>query len=324
MALDDASAELLRQRHSSGARPLHELTAAEARDQSAAVRGHQAPGPELARVEEARVQAAGGSFPVRILIPAESPRGVIVYYHGGGWVLGSVDDSDALGRHLAQRTGCAVVLVGYRLAPEYRYPTAVEDSVAALHWTATRLADIAGAQVPLIVAGDSAGGNLAAVVARRARNSDGPAIAMQVLIYPVTDCDFSATSYVDPANQLLLTAESMAWCWDHYAPEPEARLHPDASPLRAPDLSMLPPAVVITAEHDVLRDEGELYATRLMKAGVPVLQRRFDGQMHGFFSMVGILPASDDAINFVADAIRHHTGDQNTATARSDHWSKAG
>jgi acetyl esterase len=322
MALDDASAALLRQRQSSGARPLNEMTAAEARETTAAMRGQQAPGPGLARVEDARVQAAGGSFPVRILIPAENPPAVIVYYHGGGWVLGSIDDSDALGRHLAERTGCAVVLVGYRLAPEYRYPTAVEDSVAALDWTAVRLSDIAGAQVPLVVAGDSAGGNLAAVVARRARDSGGPPIALQVLVYPVTDCDFSATSYTDPANQLLLTAESMAWCWDHYAPDPDARLHPDASPLRAPDLSMLPPAVVITAEHDVLRDEGELYATRLMKAGTPLLHRRFDGQMHGFFTMVGILAASDYAISYVADAIRQHTGHDRGPTAQSLHSSR--
>ena len=137
------------------------------------------------------------------------------------------------------------------------------------------------------MAGASAGGNLAAVVARRAAHAGGPQIALQVLIYPVTDCDLSALSYTDPDNQLLLTAESMEWFWDHYAPEVAARAHPDASPLRAPVLLGLPPAIVITAEHDVLRDEGELYATQLMKAQVPVRFRRFDGQMHGFFTMVG-------------------------------------
>jgi acetyl esterase len=306
MALDDASAALLRQRRDNGAQPLHQMTATQAREMTAAMRGQQAPGPEMVHVRDARVKTAGGSVRVRVLSPAENPAGVIVYYHGGGWVLGSIEESDALGRHLAQTTGCAVVLVGYRLAPEYRYPTAVEDSVTALHWTAKHLTEIAGGPAPLIVAGDSAGGNLAAVVAQRARNDGGPPIAMQVLIYPVTDCDFAATSYADPANQLLMTTESMVWCWDHYAPEPAARLHPDASPLRAPDLSRLPPAVVITAEHDVLRDEGELYATRLMKAGVPVLHRRFDGQLHGFFTMVGILPASRDAISFVSAAVRQH------------------
>jgi acetyl esterase len=309
MALDEATAALLAQLAGTGTKPMHELTLAEARGLAAALRGQAPPGPEMARVQNARARAAGGVIPVRVLVPGERPRGVIVYYHGGGWVLGGIDDADLLGRELAQRTGCAVVLAGYRLAPEYRYPTAVEDSVAAVRWTADHVIEIAGAPVPLIVAGDSAGGNLAAVVALRARLA-GPAIAAQVLVYPVTDADFSTTSYQDPANDLLLTRESMAWFWDHYAPDPAARLHPDASPLRAPNLSGLPPAIVVTAEHDVLRDEGELYATRLLKAGVPVTLRRFAGQMHGFFTMTGVLPGSADALEFVAATLDQQLGDQ--------------
>jgi acetyl esterase len=307
MALDEATVTLLAQRAGTGAGPLHELTPAQARGLAAALRGRAGPGPDMARVQDARVRAAGGSFPVRVLHPGEQPRGVIVYYHGGGWVLGGIDDTDRLGRELARRTGCAVVLAGYRLAPEYRYPTAVQDSQAALQWAADHLRDIAGAPVPLIVAGDSAGGNLAAVVARRARFT-GPPIALQVLVCPVTDCDFATTSYADPASQLLVSRDTMIWFWDHYAPETAARLHPDASPLRAPDLGGLPPAVVITAEHDVLRDEGELYATRLLKAGVPVRHRRFEGQMHGFFPMTGVLPGSSDALDFVAGALDQQLG----------------
>jgi acetyl esterase len=302
MALDEATAALLAQIASTGAKPMHEMTPAEARGVMAAMRGQSPPGPEMARVQNARVRAAGGVVPVRVLVPADRPRGVIVYYHGGGWVIGGIEDSDLLGRELARATGCAVVLAGYRLAPEYRYPTAVEDSVAALRWTADHLVDIAGARVPLIVAGDSAGGNLAAVVARRA-SAGGPDLAAPILVSPVTDADFATTSYQDPANDLLLTRASMAWFWDHYAPEAAARLHPDASPLRAAYLSGLPPAIVVTAEHDVLRDEGELYATRLLKAGVPVVHRRFAGQMHGFFTLTGILPGSADAIEFVAAAL---------------------
>jgi acetyl esterase len=308
MALDQASVAWLEQARSSGFPPVYELTPAQARENSAALRRQRqpGPGPELARAEDATVPVSGGSVPVRVLVPPGQPRAVIVYYHGGGWVLGSVDESDLLGRTLAERTGCAVVLVGYRLAPEYRYPTAVDDSQAALDWAVAHLTDIAGAPVPVVVAGDSAGGNLAAVLARRARNQGGPPISLQVLVYPVTDCDLSTTSYTDPANQLILSAQSMAWFWDHYAPEPAARMHPDASPLRAPDVSHLPPAVIITAEHDVLRDEGELYATRLVKAGVPVVFRRFDGQMHGFFTQVGILTATDEAIDFIAAAVKDH------------------
>jgi acetyl esterase len=308
MALDQATAALLEEMAASGLKPLHELTPAEARDRMAALRGEEAPGPEMTSVRDTRVRASGGFVPVRVLTPGARPRGVIVYYHGGGWVIGSLADYDKLGRLLARRTGCTVILVDYRLAPEYRYPTAVDDSWAVLRWSDEHRADLAGAGAPLIVAGDSAGGNLSAIMAQRARAAGGPAIALQVLVYPVTDCDLESTSYRDPANQLMLSRQSMVWFWDHYVPDPEARLHPDASPLRNPDLLRLPPAVVLTAEHDVLRDEGELYATRLMKAGVPVRHRRFAGQMHGFFTRVGLLPGAAEALDYVTAAIGEHLG----------------
>jgi acetyl esterase len=314
MALDQATAALLEEMAASGLKPLHELTPAEARDRMAALRGEEAPGPEMASVRDTRVRASGGFVPVRVLSPGARPRGVIVYYHGGGWVIGSLADYDKLGRLLARRTGCTVILVDYRLAPEYRYPTAVDDSWAVLRWSDEHRADLAGAGAPLIVAGDSAGGNLSAIMAQRARAADGPAIALQVLVYPVTDCDLESTSYRDPANQLMLSRQSMVWFWDHYVPDPEARLHPDASPLRNPDLLRLPPAVILTAEHDVLRDEGELYATRLMKAGVPVRHRRFAGQMHGFFTRVDLLPGAADALDYVTAAIVEHlAGEPETA-----------
>ena len=308
MALDQATTALLEQLAASGGRPLHELTPAEARGVMAAMRGEQAPGPDMASVRDTRVRASGGFVPVRVLVPVARPRGVIVYYHGGGWVIGGLADFDKLGRLLAQRTGCAVLLVDYRLAPEYRFPTAVDDAWAALRWADEHRAELTGAgkrraEAPLIVAGDSAGGNLSAIMALRARAAGGPPVALQVLVYPVTDCDLESTSYRDPANQLMLSRESMTWFWDHYAPDPEARLHPDASPLRSASFAGLPPAVILTAEHDVLRDEGELYATRLVKAGVPVRHRRFAGQMHGFFTMVDALPGAVAGLDYVAAAI---------------------
>lgn len=309
MALDQATTALLEQMAASGLGPLHELTPAEARGRMAALRGEAPPGPGMASVRDTRVRVSGGFVPVRILTPVAGPRGVIVYYHGGGWVIGGLADYDKVGRLLAQRTGCTVVLVDYRLAPEYRFPTAVDDSWAALRWADSRRGELtgtAGTGMPLIVAGDSAGGNLSAIMTQRARAVGGPAIALQVLIYPVTDCDLESTSYRDPANQLMLSRESMVWFWDHYAPDPEARLHADASPLRATNFAGLPPAVVLTAEHDVLRDEGELYATRLLKAGVPVRQRRFAGQMHGFFTMTDVLPGAGEALDYVAAAIGEH------------------
>jgi acetyl esterase len=260
-------------------------------------------GPEMAAVRDTRVRVSGGYASVRVLVPNDRPRAVIVYYHGGGWVLGGIDDCDALGRRLARRSGSVVILVDYRLAPEYRFPTAVDDAWAALGWAAAHVTELAGEPVPLIVAGDSAGGNLAAVMARRAVAAGGPPVALQVLAYPVTDCDLETTSYTDPANQLMLTRETMAWFWDHYAPDPAARPHPDASPMRMRNFLGLPPAVILTAEHDVLRDEGELYATQLMKANVPVLHQRFAGQMHGFFTMAGLLPGADAAMDFVIEGI---------------------
>jgi acetyl esterase len=324
MALDQATAALLEEMAASGLKPLHELTPAEARDRMAALRGEEAPGPEMASVRDTRVRASGGFVPVRVLTPGARPRGVIVYYHGGGWVIGSLADYDKLGRLLAQRTGCTVILVDYRLAPEYRYPTAVDDSWAVLRWSDEHRADLAGTGAPLIVAGDSAGGNLSAIMAQRARAAGGPAIALQVLVYPVTDCDLESTSYRDPANQLMLSRQSMVWFWDHYAPDPEARLHPDASPLRNPDLLRLPPAVVLTAEHDVLRDEGELYATRLMKAGVPVRHRRFAGQMHGFFTQVDLLPGAADALDYVTAAVGEHLASAPETAARAHQSGAAG
>jgi acetyl esterase/lipase len=306
MALDQATTALLEQLAASGVKPYQELTLAEARGRMAALRGDAPPGPDMVSVRDTRVRTSGGFVPVRILTPVPQPRGVIVYYHGGGWVVGGLADFDKLGRLLAQRTRCTVVLADYRLAPEYRFPTAVDDSWAALRWAEEHRAELAGDPVPLIVAGDSAGGNLTAVMTQRARDAGRPAIALQVLVYPVTDCDLESTSYRDPANQLLLSRESMVWFWDQYAPDPEARLHPDAAPLRNANFAGLPPAVILTAEHDVLRDEGELYATRLLKAGVPVRHRRFPGQMHGFFTHVDLLPGAADGMDYVAAAIDEH------------------
>jgi acetyl esterase len=303
MALDEATTQLLSQMAEGGAKPLHEMTVEEARALAGSLNEAYGPGPEMRKVEQGRVLVSGGVVPIRWLVPNDRPRGVIVYYHGGGWVIGGIDDVDALGRHLAARTGCVVALVDYRLAPEYRFPTAVDDAWAALRWVDQHREDLAGARVPLIVAGDSAGGNLAAVMAQRAKAADGPPIALQVLVYPVTDSDFTTTSYLSAENQLLLTRDAMIWFWDHYAPDELVRIHPDASPLRNPELSFLPPAVILTAEHDVLRDEGEVYATVLLKAGVPVQHRRFEGQMHGFFPMVNLLPGSATGIEYVVERI---------------------
>ncbi len=303
MTLDAESTALLSQMTETGVKPFAEMTPQEARTFTESMRPQPSVEPEMAQQIDRRVPVTGGAVPIRVLIPRGTPRGMIVYYHGGGWLLGTIADYELLGRRLAHRTNCAVTLVGYRLAPEYRFPTAVDDSYASLVWVDSHLDELVADRTPIIVAGDSAGGNLAAVMALKARDLKGPAIAMQVLVYPVTDCDFETTSYRDPANALVLNRDAMIWFWDHYAPDPEGRMHPDACPLRAPNTSREPPALVRTAEHDPLRDEGELYATRMLKDRVPVEHKRFEGQMHGFLSMFDVLPASEVGIGYIADAV---------------------
>jgi acetyl esterase len=303
MAVDVATAAFLKQMAENGGKPLHEGTPEEARALGPALAASYGPAPEMARVEEHSIAVAGGEIALRVLVPIEPPRGIFVYYHGGGWVIGSIDEYETMARKLAERTSCAIVLVEYRLAPEHRYPTAVDDSYAALEWAGEHVQEIAGREVPLIIGGDSAGGNIAAVMALRARDRGGPRIALQVLIYPVTDADFDRPSYTDPDNQLLLNRDGMIWFWDHYLPDASRRTEPDASPLHAADLAGLPPAVVLTAEHDPLRDEGEAYAERLSEAGVAVDFKRHDGQMHAFFSLL-MLPGGERGFQQVVKAIR--------------------
>jgi acetyl esterase len=307
MALDEATSKLLAEMAASGMKPLHEMTLEEARGVGPVLREMYGPGPEVARVSEASIPTRdGATIGARVIVPHDNPRAVIAYLHGGGWVLGTLDEFDTLARQMAQRTGAAVVLVDYRLAPEFRYPTAAEDAWTGVTWVAEHLEEIAGARVPLIVAGDSAGGNLAAIVAQRAKADGGPEIALQVLVYPVTDADVDNASYSNPDNQLMLTREAMIRFWNHYAPDPSVRANVDATPLHAEDLAGLPPALVITAEYDVLRDEGEAYAERLRAAGVPVEHRRFPGQMHGFFMMVNVLPGAAAGLEHVGAYIDRH------------------
>jgi acetyl esterase len=282
--------------------PLTEMTPAEARAMQAALADLYGPGPALASVGDHEIRVADGEhIRVRSMIPDGSVNGLVVYLHGGGWVMGGIDEIDTLARELATRSHAALLLVEYRLAPEYRYPVALDDAWAALRWGADHVEELVGRRVPLIVAGDSAGGNLAAAVAQRAATA-GIDLALQVLVYPVLGADFDTPTYLDPQNELVLTRAGMQWFWDHYAPR-EVRDEPGASPIAAADLSGLAPAAIVLAEHDVLRHEGEQYAAALARAGVPVDLRVFDGQMHLFFTLVNVLPASAPAIDHVADRI---------------------
>ncbi len=303
MPLDAYAQAFLDRLRAAGAPPLTAMTPAQAR--ALAPPPETEGRPQMHSVEEVPMSsgAAAAPFRVRLLKPSARPHGIVVYYHGGGWVLSDIDRFDRLGRELARATGAAVVMVDYRKAPEHPYPAAVEDAWTALSWVTENAARISASPAPLAVAGDSSGGNLATVMARRARDRGGPPIDLQILVYPSVDSDLDTECHHDPANQLLVTRESLVWFWDHYLPDPTRRSEPDAAPGRVADLSGLPPTVLVLAQYDMLRAEGRRYAERLRAAGVPVVSRTYDGQMHGFFNMLGIMPAADEAIRFVADAM---------------------
>lgn len=304
MPLEPASEAFVTELAASGEPPLHELTPAVARLSDMVAAGMTGRGPEVGSVRNLMLDGAGGQFRIRVLSPETTPEAIIVYFHGGGWVIGDIDlQYDYVGRDLANRTTSTVVLVNYRKAPEHPFPTALEDSYAALTWVATHATDLAPAGAPLIVAGDSAGGNIAAVLARWARDLAGPAIDLQVLVYPVTDCDLDRPSYHSLENQLLVDRDAMAWFWGHYLANESARSHPDASPIRAESLAGLPPALVYVAEYDPLHDEGVAYAEALAAAGVEVSLETAVGQMHGHFQMANILPGYDDGIRLVSERI---------------------
>ncbi len=292
--------QLLDGKAASGAPPTWESTPEEVRAGVALNRDLIGPGPHVASVRDIVIPGQAGGIPARVYSPAPGAPGVVVYYHGGGWVIGSIDDWDASCRALAVASGCDLVSVDYRLAPEHVVPAAVDDAYDALVWAASSLAD----GRPLVVAGDSAGGNLAAVTALRARDSSGPALAMQLLVYPVTDHDLDRKSYHEyDGTEFILNRRDMAWFWDLYAPDPAARANPYASPLRATDLAGLPPAYVITAEHDPLRDEGFAYADRLRAARVPVEHRHYASEIHAFFTFVNVLDDADKAVSEAGAAI---------------------
>jgi acetyl esterase len=249
-------------------------------------------------------------IPLRIYRPRSLPDArtdvpVVMWFHGGGWVLGDVVGHDPLCTFLAAQVGCVVVSVDYRMAPEHPFPAPLDDSYAALQWVADDAVALGVDPARLAVGGDSAGGNLAAVCALRARDRGGPALALQVLVYPVTDHDMTTASYVERGGEdALMGRRSMQWFWDHYIPDPADRANPEASPLRAPDLSGLAPAVVVTAEYDPLRDEGLAYAQRLREAAVGVTAHHYEDMAHPFFSFVNVFQRSNEAVKRVAKRIR--------------------
>ncbi len=304
MPLDPALKAVLDQLAANPGPKLHEVSPEEARQFFDAM---QMPQEEvsLPSVSDRAIPGPGGEIPIRVYRPeGAGTLPVLVFFHGGGWVIGSLDTHDPSCRTLARDAGCVVVSVDYRLAPEHRYPSAADDCYAAACWVAEHAGELGVDPARLAVGGDSAGGNLAAAVTLMARDRGAPAIAYQLLVYPVTDADFDRPSYLENAEGYLLERASMQWFWGHYVPDAATRNEAYAAPLRADNLAGLPPARVLTAEFDPLRDEGEAYALRLREAGVPTEQVRYDGLIHGFLAMGGISEASKRAVAEAAGALR--------------------
>ena len=297
--------------------PLHTLSVPEARAQFAA---RDFPGlrrPDIARVTNRSIHASAGAIPLRIYTPlGDGPFPLMVFFHGSGFVVCSLDTHDGMCRNLCAGAGCVVVSVDYRLAPEAKFPAASDDCLEATHWAVANAAALDADPGRVFVAGDSAGGNLAAVTALRLRDEGGPHVLGQLLIYPVTDhYDPGTPSMTENAEGYGLTKSGLIWFWDHYLSHPSDGAHPHASPLRAASLAGLPPALVVTAEYDPLRDEGEYYAERLRQAGVPTQLKRWDGMNHGFFYWPGVVDrateAMDAACGWVKSQLEHDHAKRN-------------
>ena len=281
-----------------GVPATHTLPVAEARRQYEARIALMAPPPQMAKIVERSIDGPEGAIRLRVYTPAgRGPFPLMMFFHGSGFVLCSLDTHDGMCRNLAAGIGCVVVSVDYRLAPEHKFPKGPDDCLAATRWAAANAAELGIDPARIMVAGDSAGGNMAAVTALRIRDEGGPQLSGQMLLYPVTDYHTPGTpSYAENADGYGLTRDTMEWFWAHYLTSAVEAENPYASPLRARDLTGLPPAYVTSAEYDPLRDEAERYGMRLREASVPTKITRFAGMNHGFLFWVGIVGGADSAM----------------------------
>jgi acetyl esterase len=288
--------------------PLYTLSVADARAADiAAIRAATGTLEPVNEIVEVQFTGPAGPVQTRVYRPrGKAPFPALLYFFGGGWTLGSIDTADGVARLLANASGCAVVVPGYRLAPEHRFPAAVHDCYAATRWARDAAGDLGLDPARIAVGGDSAGGNLAAAVTLLARDAGDLPLRAQLLVYPNTDHGSDTPSLRGYTEPWMFNRYSVDWYWDKYLRSPADGADPLASPLRAPDLAGLPPALVITAEHDPLRDQAEQYADRLAAAGVDVEAERYDGMVHGFFCMPGELDAARRAHARAATFLRTH------------------
>jgi acetyl esterase len=309
MPLDEDMEQLLSLMVPPGAPALTAFTVEQARANMGALMVAQGEPEPVGRVENRTLPGPGGDVPIRVYTPAGAgPHPALVYFHGGGWVLCNLDTHDGTCRSLCNQAGCVVVSVDYRLAPENKFPAGLEDCYTATLWVAAHAAELGVDAKRIAIGGDSAGGNLTASVALVARDRGGPRLVHQLLVYPVTDARFDTPSYEENAEGYFLTRDAMKWFWNHYLRSEADAGDPYAAPLRAEDLVGLPPATVLTAEFDPLRDEGEAYGRKLREAGVPTRIERFDGLIHGFFGMGALLVKARAAVGMAAGELRGSFG----------------
>ncbi len=305
--LDPQMKIILDEFNAAGPMFLRAETAEQARAKMRAlVEAHPTPAPAIYRVEDRHIEGANGQIAARVYTPEGSPpMGVLVYFHGGGWVLGDLESHDPVCRALANGAGCVVVSIDYRLAPEHVFPAGAEDCYAATKWVAENAAALGADASRMAVGGDSAGGNLAAVVSMMARDRGGPKLNFQLLLYPVTDCALDTPSHKEfAADGYVLSRADMEWFWKNYLDPGVEKNNPYACPLRAKNLKGLPPALVLTASHDPLRDEGERFAERLIAAGINVTCTRYEGVTHAFVSFADALDKGKEGLRQAADALK--------------------
>ena len=296
MPLDVQIKSIMEQVAALGVPASHTVSAQEARANAKA--RPRAKGPEVFKVEDKAIPGPETQIPIRIYTPSgQGPFPVLVWFHGGGWVVGDLESADATARFLTAGSNSVVVSVDYRLAPETKFPGPLYDCYAATQWVHDNSTLLNINANKIAVGGDSAGGNLAAAISLMSRDNNGPSIAFQLLIYPVTERNFQTKSYTDNADGYQLSKDGMIWYWDHYISTESDADNPYAAPMKASDLSGLPPALVITAEYDPLRDEGEAYANRLREYGVKTEYTLYNGMIHGFFGMAAVVDKGKQAID---------------------------
>ncbi|MEO1957418.1 MAG: alpha/beta hydrolase [Methylophilaceae bacterium] len=302
MSLNESTLNLLGVLAEAEVKPFHEGTPEDARIGIDMLMSNNPNGPQDVSVTDYKLADSGVTL--RVITPPTDAKSIIIYYHGGGWVCGSIDAYESLGRGLSKEASAIVVLVNYRLAPEHPFPTPVDDCWDALLWVDANREVFNGQNLSIVLSGDSAGGNLAAVITQRSTERDhAPRVALQALIYPATDTELDTPSSLSEENQLLLCREDMAWFWNQYVGSSADRSDSEMAPVRSNNLAKLPPTLVITAQHDVLHDDGQRYVEKLKAAGVDVQYLDAEGETHGFMCLYGIMPSCQWAVDSIISFI---------------------